>query len=223
MVTPPAAGKLSLVCCETTKGNLAINVHHKWAPIGAAHFVSMVKDGYFDSTVPFMRCIKDFLCQFGINSDPTKNAKFNRNLKDDPNWLPEGPDFRKNDRGVKRFAKGYLAYAGGGPNTRGNQLIVSLKADGPLAGGSPWEVPWGELVGKDSFETLSKIYTGYDENGPPQGKLSNRGMDEEFKKEFPEIDYINNCMVVAEVDEIGTQIEHEEELNTKTASPTKAA
>ena len=83
---------------------------------------------------------------------------------------------------------------------------MSLTANGPLAGGSPWEVPWGELVGDESFETISKIYTGYGDNGPPQGKLANRGMDEELKEEFPELDYINNCVVVheEEVDVIAT-------------------
>ena len=198
MITPPEGGKLSMVCCETTEGNLAMVVHHKWAPIGAAHFMDMVKAKYFDSTVPFMRCIKGFLCQFGLNSDPAMSKKFNKSLQDDPNWLPEGPKHRQNERGVKRFAQGYLAYAGGGKNTRGNQLIVSLEANGPLAGGSPWEVPWGELVGKESFETLSKIYTGYGEDGPPQGKLGNRGMDEELTKKFPKIDYVNKCVLVHE-------------------------
>lgn len=198
MITPPQGGKLSLVCCETTKGNVAIVVHHKWAPIGAAHFLDMVKKGYFDSTVPMMRCVKNWLCQFGLNSDPTVSKKRRESLKDDPNWLPEGKEFRENKLGVKRFAKGYLAYAGGGKNTRGNQLIVALDNNGPLAGGSPWEVPWGEVVGKESFKTLSKIYTGYGENGPSQGKLSNQGMTKEMKKEFPKLDYINKCMVVDE-------------------------
>ena len=43
--------------------------------------------------------------------------------KDDKPWLPQGPKFRQNEDGVKRFAQGYLAYAGGGPNTRGNQFM----------------------------------------------------------------------------------------------------
>ncbi len=200
MITPPEGGKLSLVCCETTKGNLAMVVHHKWAPIGAGRFLDMVKDKYFDSTVPLMRCIKGFLCQFGLNSDHTLTKKFEKSIPDDPNWLPEGPSHRQNDMGVKRFAQGYLAYAGGGKNSRNNQLIMSLKANSPLAGGSPWEVPWGELVGDPSFETLSKINTEYGDNGPPQGKLMGQGMTKEMKKDFPNIDYINKCVLVHELD-----------------------
>jgi cyclophilin family peptidyl-prolyl cis-trans isomerase len=198
MVTPPEGGKLSMVCCNTTKGHLTIVAHHKWAPIGAAHFIDMVKGGYFDSGVPMMRCMKGFLCQFGLNNDPAVTRKNDENLKDDPNWLPEGPKYRENDNGVKRFARGYLAYAGAGSDTRGNQFIVSLKDNGPLAGGSPWEVPWGELVGEESFDTLATIYTGYDENGPSQGLLRKRGMDKEMREEFPKLDYIDSCKVIDE-------------------------
>jgi hypothetical protein len=79
--------------------------------------MNMVTSQYFDSGVPMMRCMKDFLCQFGINSDPTVTKTFKSNIKDDPNWLPEGPEYRENADGVKRFAKGYLAYAGGGKNS----------------------------------------------------------------------------------------------------------
>lgn len=117
MITPPKGGKLSLVCCDTTKGPLAAVVHHSWAPLGAEHFMDMVTSQYFDSGVPMMRCMKDFLCQFGINSDPAVTKKFKSNIEDDPNWLPEGPKYRENSDGVKRFAKGYLAYAGGGKNS----------------------------------------------------------------------------------------------------------
>lgn len=119
-------------------------------------------------------------------------------LPDDRNWLPEGPDHRQNKIGVKRFASGYLAYAGSGKNSRGRQLIVALKDNGPLAGGSPWEVPWGELVGPDSFQTLGKIYTGYGEKGPPQGRLMKEGVSDSVKQEWPKLDYIKTCQVVDE-------------------------
>jgi hypothetical protein len=65
MVTPPIGGKLTLVCCETTAGPLSIAVHEQWAPIGAQFFLEMVTTGYFNAGigVPFMRCVKNFLCQ----------------------------------------------------------------------------------------------------------------------------------------------------------------
>lgn len=121
-----------------------------------------------------------------------------RSIPDDPNWLPEGKAHRQNSEGVKRFAYGYLAYAGSGPNSRGTQLIVSLKANGPLGGGSPWEVPFGEVVGTESFDTLSHIYTGYGEDGPSQGKLMRQGFSEELKQEFPLLDHVLTCRVLDE-------------------------
>jgi cyclophilin family peptidyl-prolyl cis-trans isomerase len=198
MIDPPKGGKLSLVCCVTTAGPLTIVAHHKWAPLGAKRFLDMVTTGYFNSGVPMMRCIKNFLCQFGINSDTAKRKDFSDTIEDDKNWLPEGPKFRENELGVPRFAVGYLAYAGSGKHSRNKQLIVALKGNGPLGGGSPWEVPWGELVGGESFTTLSKIYTGYGDKGPGQGRLHNEGASEKIKEEFPLLDYITSCQLMDE-------------------------
>jgi peptidyl-prolyl cis-trans isomerase A (cyclophilin A) len=196
IVTPPKDDiPITLVTCETTKGFLHIVVHPSWAKLGANRFLRMVNVGYF-SKVALMRCLKNFLCQFGIAGDPSYNKEFNVNLKDDPNWLPEGPSHRTNALGVKRFNKGFLAYAGSGKNSRGNQFIVALHENERLGGGSPWEVPWGEVVGDESYATLDKIYTGYGENGPSQGRLSREGSSEEIAKEFPMLDYVLNCEVV---------------------------
>jgi hypothetical protein len=75
---------------------------------------------------------------------------------------------------------------------------VALQANGPLAGGSPWEVPWGELVGSHSFHALSLMYTGYGENGPPQGRLGREGFTEKAREEWPLLDHILNCHVQEE-------------------------
>ena len=77
-----------------------------------------------------------------------------------------------------------------------DQLIVALDDNPRLAGGSPWEVPWGEVVGEESFHTLDNIYTGYDEKGPSQGRLRNEGSSEGIKKDFPNLDYILDCSVI---------------------------
>jgi len=142
--------------------------------------------------------MKNFLCQFGFPANPElkKDKSLTGRLKDDPNWLPEGPAGRVNDQGVRRFAKGYMAYAGAGPNSRDFQLIMSLHDDKFLGGGSPWEVPWGEVVGKESFETLDRIYTGYGENGPSQGMLGRKGVTEKVKEQWPKLDYILGCDVI---------------------------
>ena len=60
---PPQDGIVTLVCCETTVGAMSIAVHKNWAPLGAEHFLDMVKSGYFSSKVALMRCVRNFLCQ----------------------------------------------------------------------------------------------------------------------------------------------------------------
>jgi peptidyl-prolyl cis-trans isomerase A (cyclophilin A) len=198
MVSPPQDRLLTLVCCETTKGPLSIAAHHNWAPRGAEKFLEMVRAGYFSKTVPLMRCMKGFLCQFGLTADANLTKAYRQSFPDDHNWLPEGPTNRENAEGVFRFARGYMAYAGAGPNSRSNQFIMSLAKNRQLAGGSPWEVPWGELVGKHSFETLDKIYTGYGEKGPGQGELMRLGVTDETREKFPNLDYVLSCEVVDE-------------------------
>ena len=203
MISPPHGGSLTLVCCQTTKGPWSILVHHDWAPEGAGRFVEMVQKGYFSATVPMMRCLRGFLCQFGLSGDPATTKQYRETIPDDTNWLPEGPNFKQNADGIKRFAKGYLSYAGGGPNTRDNQFIVALQPNGPLGGGSPWEVPWGELVGKPSFDTLDQIFTGYGEKGPTQGRLFREGVTEALREQFPKLDYVTSCEIVDETVQSG--------------------
>lgn len=199
MITPPMETQdygVTLVCCSTTQGPLSILVHHAWAPYGARRFLDLVETHYFDTSIPFMRCVPNFLCQFGLNGIPTVMNEFAHSIPDDPNWLPEGKTYRENEYGVKRFQRGYLAYAGAGRNTRSLQLIVALQDNGPLAGGSPWEVPWGELVGDYSYQTLDRIYTGYGEQGPKQGSLWKADALIKIRKNFPKLDYITSCHVV---------------------------
>jgi len=177
------------------------NKNKSWAPIGSRRFLDVVaasEPSYFaDPGVPMMRCMKNFLCQFGIPGDPAAGKRFRgRGMPDDEQWLPAGPDHMTNARGVRRFPRGYMAYAGGGKNSRSNQFIMSLADNKRLGGGSPWEVPWGELVGDSSFETVGSIYTGYGDNGPKQGVLSNRGADQQVRDEFPKLDYMTGCTVV---------------------------
>ena len=117
------------------------------------------------------------------------------NLPDDPQWLPAGPPGRTIN-GTSRFQKGYLAYAGAGKNSRGTQLIMAFRDNLYLGGGSPWEVPWGQVFGAASMQTLRNIYTGYGEK-VSQGKIMNRGKAY-LETEFPLLDYITACAVTVE-------------------------
>ena len=201
-IVRPPAGPVTLVCCQTTKGPLSIAVHKSWAPIGADNFLSMVSSRFFHSKVGLFRALKGFLVQFGLAGDPAVQKSFEKlqgggkggNLLDDPPWLPLGPPGRE-VAGISRYQKGYLGYAGAGKNSRGTQLIMAFDSNKYLGGGSPWEVPFGQLVGEASYATLGAIYTKYGE-APSQGKIRNKGVAY-LELEFPLIDYITSCNVAA--------------------------
>lgn len=91
-----------------------IEVRPDWAPLGADRFLKLVESGYF-SQVPFFRVVQGFLTQFGITPDKAlrKYWREQGSIKDDPN----------EHRAIKR---GYLSFAGGGPNTRDMQLFIAL-------------------------------------------------------------------------------------------------
>lgn len=191
MVQPPA-GAFVAVCCNSTAGPWSIAVHPTWAPLGARRFLQLVDDGHFDLPVPLFRCLRGFLCQFGLSGDPARNRRY-RSIPDDRPWLPPGPEHRERE-GRKRFPKGYLAYAGSGKDSRSIQLIVALADSGRLAGGSPWEVPWGHLVG--SLDVLDRVYVGYGEQGPSQSRLHRQGVDAALRAAFPRLDYLTSCFRV---------------------------
>lgn len=160
-IVPPPAGNVTLVCCNTTQGLLDIEVHPTWAPLGAERFLYMVRDRFFETEVPLFRALKGFLVQFGLAGDPEVQRRYHKmgNLVDDPPWLPLGPPGRQIN-GIKRYRKGYLGYAGAGKDSRGTQLILAFEDSAYLGGGSPWEVPFGQLIGERSFNTMKHFYTG---------------------------------------------------------------
>lgn len=196
-IVAPPPGPVTIVCCNSTQGVLSLEIHPSWAPNGAKRFLDMVRDNFFSTQVPMFRALKGFLIQFGLAGDPATHKRYHSygNLKDDSPWLPLGPTGREIN-GVKRYQKGYLGYAGAGKNSRGTQLIVALEDNLYLGGGSPWEVPFGQVFGEESFRTLSRFYTGYGEK-PSQGKIMNRGAAY-VHEEFPLLDFITECKIVRE-------------------------
>ena len=202
MVTPPTSSNnrtstLTLVCCHTTQGSFSALLHSSWAPLGVSRLIDMIRNGYFDSRVPLFRCTN--ACQFGLSADPNVTKAYNQRIPDDPPWLPPGPDHRQNEKGVKRYPSGFWTYAGAGPNSRSNQFVITLRPNPYMGGGSPWEVPLGELVGDESFSTIQKWYTGYREKGPGQALLRREGYSEHVQSQWPKMDLILQCQVIDEI------------------------
>lgn len=213
MVRPPTGGNLHLMCCETTKGSFRVLLHERWAPIGVPHLLEMMRGNYFDTEIPLFRCTD--ACQFGLSANKTLTKEFDRkSIPDDPAWLPIGPEHRySNSSGkdrIKRYPKGVLTHAGGGKNSRGVQFVLTLKPNKFMGGGSPWEVPLGEVVDEfsnvnnDNNEndgvfvdvSLPDFYTGYGEKGPGQGLLHREGVSQSVREKWPLLDYVLRCSIV---------------------------
>jgi cyclophilin family peptidyl-prolyl cis-trans isomerase len=131
-----------------------------------------------------------------LSSNTTVTKLFDANILDDPLWLPTGSEHRTNADDVKRYPAGVLTHAGGGPNTRSNQFVLTLKPNKFMGGGSPWEVPMGEVVSE--MQILQQFYVGYGEKGPSQRILRREGVTESVRSNFPLMDYINNCQIIDE-------------------------
>jgi Cyclophilin type peptidyl-prolyl cis-trans isomerase/CLD len=95
-------------------GEVVIQTHPEWSPIGVAHFHDLMDEDFYKDT-RFFRVVPDFIVQWGIAADPKKFPK------DTP--IQDDPVIQTNSRGT-------ITFATAGPNTRTTQLFVNLKKEG---------------------------------------------------------------------------------------------
>jgi hypothetical protein len=55
----------AVVECQTSHGNLVIDVREKWAPLGAPRYLELVEQGLF-TDLPFFRVCPRYITQFGV-------------------------------------------------------------------------------------------------------------------------------------------------------------
>ena len=167
---------------ETTAGDLIIEVHREWAPLGADRFYNLVKIGYFND-VAFFRVLAGFMAQAGFHGNPAVSQVWlNARIKDDPVTQTNSP--------------GMVTFATGGPNTRSAQIFIN-NGDNSYLDASGFS-PFGKVV--EGFEAVQELYSGYGEGapngkGPGQGKIYRQG-NSYLKAEFPELDYIVTATIV---------------------------
>jgi peptidyl-prolyl cis-trans isomerase A (cyclophilin A) len=161
----------------TTKGNIVIEIHRDWAPLGADRFYNLVRAGFF-ADAPFFRVVPNFMVQFGLSGNPAVNKVWeNANLRDDP--VKES-----NKRGNITFAKTSA------PNSRSTQLFINFKDNAFLD--SQGFSPFGTVV--EGMDVVDKIYPGYGER-PDQGRLTAEGKAY-VDKNFPQLDRITAAKVL---------------------------
>ena len=182
-----------VVAFETSRGRFDAVARKAWAPMGVAHFYTLVRNHYYDGS-RFFRVVQSFVAQFGIAGDPkVYDAWKDRCLADEP---------------VRHTnSRGTIAYARGGPGTRSVQLFVNLR-DNPqldrLSGfGFP---PIGEVV--SGMNVVDSLYSGYGDAAPPSGpepeaagpsqdSLMARG-NAYLAQGWPKLDFIKTAHIVRE-------------------------
>jgi peptidyl-prolyl cis-trans isomerase A (cyclophilin A) len=168
--TAPATFKAHFT---TTKGDVVVEVHRDWAPLGSDRFYNLVKNGFFDNAAFFRVVVspRPFIVQFGLNASPAVNKVWEHaNIKDDP-------VMGSNSRGT-------LVFATAGPNTRTTQLFINLNDNKFLD--SMGFAPFATV--SEGMDVVDKIYPGYAER-PDQQQITEQG-DAYLVKNFPMIDKI---------------------------------
>ena len=172
----------AVIVCETTKGDIEIEVYRDWSPIGADRFVELVNDGFY-TDIALYRSVPNFLVQFGISDNNKYFHWHGDQIPDDPNL----------DRGIWKYD---ISFAGAGPNTRSTQLFIAYN-DLDFLGKEPWETAFGHIV--SGQEVVDSFYQGYEDippfgNGPDQSLIYDNGNDY-IRNNFPLTDFINKCFV----------------------------
>jgi cyclophilin family peptidyl-prolyl cis-trans isomerase len=163
------------VVLETTKGDVVLAVHPDWSPVGAAHFLELVRLGFYDGA-PWFRVIDGFVAQCGIAPSPPLNEEWGeKTIQDDP--VVEG-----NKRGRVAFGKT------GAPDSRSTHIFINYRDNSGLdpQGFSAF----AEVV--DGMD-LADSFTRCEYND--QYRLKQQGGLEDFQRRFPQADYIKRAYI----------------------------
>ena len=167
-----------LVKLETTKGDIVIEVHPAWAPIGAAHFRELVDAGFYTQCA-FFRVLPGFMCQAGVAGSPEVNARWADRT------IPDEPVIKSNQRGYVTFGKT------GAPNSRSTHIFINYSDNAYLD--QSGFAPFGVVV--EGMDVADSINSQYGER-PDQGRMRYEGNDY-LQKTFPGLDYILSASVVS--------------------------
>ncbi len=148
-----------VVVLETSKGNIAIELNEKDAPLTTANFLQYVKDGFYDGTI-FHRVIKDFMIQGGGMTEDFDQKETRESIKN------EADNGLKNDKYTVAMART------SDPHSATAQFFINSKNNDFLNFTSPSPQGWGYCVfgkvieGQDVVDAIRAVETSY--HGPYQ-------------------------------------------------------
>ncbi len=147
---------------HTTAGIFQIEVHSTWSPHGAARFLDLAAQHYYDDS-RFFRVVAGKWAQFGIAGTPAI-AKSWRNKT-----IPDDPLLQSNRRG-------FVAFANTGPNSRATQIFINLGDNAAQNDPEPGFAPFAQVVA--GMDVVDRLYAGYGETSG--GGMRAGGQDRMF-------------------------------------------
>ena len=169
---------------ETTKGNILLEVHREWAPLGADRFFNLVSSGYYDGN-RWARVVKGRWAQFGLNGDPA----IARAWRDHP--IPDDPRKQSNVRGM-------VAFAFAVPNGRTTQVYINTGDNSARNDGEPFS-PFAKVV--EGMDVVDSLYSDYGETSGggiragKQGPIFEQG-NYFLDRHFPALDRIERAVTL---------------------------
>ena len=158
-------------------GVISIEVNRSWAPLGADHFLALVKDSFYNECA-FTRVVPNFVLQFGIAGIPSENVKWDKPIMDDPV--------------VKSNTVGTITYATSGANTRTTQLFINYIDNSRLD--AMGFAPFGRVIA--GMDVASAVFnpTPGSSGGVDQNEYENKG-NTWIRQAYPKINFIVEATV----------------------------
>ncbi|WP_407520593.1 peptidylprolyl isomerase [Lacibacter sp. MH-610] len=168
----------------TTKGNFIVEIYRQWSPLGADRFYQLIKSGYYNNTILF-RVVKDYLVQFGVSEDKTKNIFWqSRNLKDEPV--------------VGSNTAGTLSYSRGNPNTRKTSVFINLRDnttyDTITIAGVKGFVPFARII--SGLDVAKSFFSNYGNDTMKSADTIYFKGNTWMQKKFPGLDMIKEVRII---------------------------
>lgn len=174
---PETAPDVFKVKFECSNGDVIIECHKEWAPIGVQHFYELVRAGFYDEA-RFFRVVPGFVVQFGLPADPAMGEKYGKKtLQDDP---VKG----SNTAGMVTYAKT------GAPNSRSSQIFINTGNNTRLD--SMGFAPFAKVI--QGMDVVNAINAEYRER-PDQSLIGARG-NAYLNQAFPNLDYIKKAILI---------------------------
>lgn len=162
---------------ETTRGDFVVDVPRAWSPRGADRLYNLVRHGFYDDT-RVSRVVAGFIAQFGLNGSPRVIAAWKHAV------IPDDSVRATNARGT-------IAFAMTGPDTRTTQIYINLVDNTRLD--AQGFSPVGRVV--SGMDVVDSLYSGYGEHAGggvragKQGPIEAEG-NQWLDRNFPRLDQI---------------------------------